>query len=233
MSISKKILIGPNGWEAYIRSVGGTNIEMDFYWQKATDILKHHRAATISVDSISDKIIYDTLRTQEEILDLNGFDYSQSEPDYTVIITELMSQERPKRVLAYPPGFAAVIETIPVIDPLGVHLLNDVWVSERDFAPWSMQEPIGTLTPTVEFRQPFYFNVVATDETTADADDGTITINDAWGGPGPLEYSINDGSSWQASNSFTGLADGTYQVKVRDANTDESFARETVIQPGA
>ena len=33
-----------------------------------------------------------------------------------------------------------------------------------------------------------------------------------------LEYSINNGGTWQLSNTFTGLAGGTYEIEVRNAD---------------
>ncbi|MCB0520279.1 MAG: hypothetical protein KDD27_15175, partial [Saprospiraceae bacterium] len=42
---------------------------------------------------------------------------------------------------------------------------------------------------------------------------GTIVVN-ATGG-GTLEYSVNDGTTWQASNTFSSLAAGSYTIKVR------------------
>lgn len=45
---------------------------------------------------------------------------------------------------------------------------------------------------------------------------GTITIT-ATGGNPPYQYSINGGATFQPSNTFTGLAGGTYNVVVRDA----------------
>ncbi len=48
--------------------------------------------------------------------------------------------------------------------------------------------------------------------------DGTITITSPSGGSGSYEYSANGGGSWQGSGSFTGLAVGTYDVRIRDLN---------------
>ena len=49
------------------------------------------------------------------------------------------------------------------------------------------------------------------------ASDGTITIT-ASGGTAPLEYSINNGSSFDPNNVFNGLDVGTYDVVVRDVS---------------
>lgn len=49
------------------------------------------------------------------------------------------------------------------------------------------------------------------------SNDGTITVT-ATGGTGTKQYSIDNGTTWQASNVFTGLAAGTYQLKIKDAN---------------
>ncbi|GAB1450156.1 hypothetical protein MASR2M47_02120 [Draconibacterium sp.] len=44
---------------------------------------------------------------------------------------------------------------------------------------------------------------------------GVITVNTA-GGSGSYEYSINNGSTWQTSNTFSNLLPGNYTVLVRD-----------------
>ncbi|MBS1612004.1 MAG: hypothetical protein JST49_04230, partial [Bacteroidetes bacterium] len=44
-----------------------------------------------------------------------------------------------------------------------------------------------------------------------------IVINAA-GGTGNYEYSITNGGSWQASNTFSGLANGSYTLRVKDVN---------------
>ncbi len=61
---------------------------------------------------------------------------------------------------------------------------------------------------------------------------GTITIT-ASGGTGALEYSIDNGLNYFSNGgSFTGLAAGTYNVKVRDANLCvKSGSTITVSQP--
>ena len=56
-----------------------------------------------------------------------------------------------------------------------------------------------------------------TDVTCFGANDGTITISNPLGGYGTYAYSINGGGSWQNSETFTNLAPGTYDVRIRDA----------------
>ncbi|MBU3678982.1 MAG: hypothetical protein FGM32_05160 [Candidatus Kapabacteria bacterium] len=65
------------------------------------------------------------------------------------------------------------------------------------------------------------------------ASDGQITVN-ASGGTNPLEFSRNNGSTWQSSNVFSGLAAGTYTMLVRDVNACASLPLTvTVSQPTA
>lgn len=57
---------------------------------------------------------------------------------------------------------------------------------------------------------------------------GSITVL-ATGGEGTYEYTIDGGANWQSTNSFTGLAAGTYQVGARDAqNTANVSAFQAV-----
>lgn len=60
-------------------------------------------------------------------------------------------------------------------------------------------------------------SVIKTDLTTCAGSDGTITIT-ANGGTGVLNYSIDNGASWQLSGVYAGLPSGSYDVKVKDAN---------------
>ena len=59
--------------------------------------------------------------------------------------------------------------------------------------------------------------VTSSDITCAGANNGTISITNPLGGYGTYSYTINGGASWQPSGSFTGLAPGTYNVRIRDA----------------
>lgn len=64
---------------------------------------------------------------------------------------------------------------------------------------------------------PQIVSVAAVDPLGCGLNTGTITVV-ATGTAGALEYSINDGSTFQASNIFTGLSAGSYNVRVRYAN---------------
>jgi len=59
-------------------------------------------------------------------------------------------------------------------------------------------------------------NVASTDITCYDADDGTITVSNPDGGTSPYQYSVDGGVNWQASGDFTGLQQGTYDVRIQD-----------------
>lgn len=62
--------------------------------------------------------------------------------------------------------------------------------------------------------------------------DGTILIN-ANGGSGALQFSINNGSSFSASNSFSSLIAGTYQIVVADTAGCNETAVIDILQPPA
>ena len=64
---------------------------------------------------------------------------------------------------------------------------------------------------------PSITNVASIDPTDCGLTDGAITIT-AIGGQGSYEYSIDSGTTWQASNTFNGLAGGSYNIKIRNAN---------------
>lgn len=61
--------------------------------------------------------------------------------------------------------------------------------------------------------------------------DGSITIT-ATGGTPPYQYSITNGTSYQSSNSFTGLPTAAYQVAVQDSNGCVVYGTESVTGAG-
>jgi gliding motility-associated-like protein/uncharacterized repeat protein (TIGR01451 family) len=70
--------------------------------------------------------------------------------------------------------------------------------------------------------------VVPTATSDCGQNDGTITIN-ATGGTAPLQYSINNGTTWQTNNTFTGVAVGSYTIKVRNADNSCELTHPTQI----
>lgn len=58
--------------------------------------------------------------------------------------------------------------------------------------------------------------------------DGTITVTGVAGGDAPYMYSI-DGATFQSSNIFTGLTQGTYTITIRDANDCTSITNDVTL----
>jgi len=81
------------------------------------------------------------------------------------------------------------------------------------------QESLGTTT-LIAPTEPSAISIASTDATNCDNADGTITITATQGTIASanvaLEYSIDGGATWQASNTFTALATGTYTIQVRN-----------------
>lgn len=65
--------------------------------------------------------------------------------------------------------------------------------------------------------------------------DGSITIDTWYSGYIDYEYSINNGTNWQESATFTNLIAGTYTIQVREKGDTSGekmiFAPETITQP--
>ncbi len=74
--------------------------------------------------------------------------------------------------------------------------------------------------------------VVGVDPNCNGASDGSITIN-ATGGTGILQYSIDNGVTFQAGNNFTGLSSGAYNIVVEDANGCQETTSATLTDPPA
>lgn len=96
--------------------------------------------------------------------------------------------------------------------PEGVFTLDSV-----DANGCVVSEPIvlvaSTTTPPPPSCTLVSFETVTTESSGSD---GTITFTNIQTASGNLTYSINGGVSFQSSNIFTGLADGVYDVVVKD-----------------
>ena len=62
------------------------------------------------------------------------------------------------------------------------------------------------------------------------ANNGSVSIT-ANGGTGALEYSIDNGSTFQSSNAFANLAPATYDVVVQDANGCTTTSQVIIFEP--
>ncbi len=81
-----------------------------------------------------------------------------------------------------------------------------------------------------EINQPplIMFETTVTDVLCQGGNSGTISFFNTTGGTGALEYSINNGTSFQSSPNFTGLTAGTYNLVVKDNNSCEVYGTATV-----
>ncbi len=59
---------------------------------------------------------------------------------------------------------------------------------------------------------------VSASGAACDQDNGSITVFASFPNGGPLEFQIVDNDEWFTENSFTGLASGTYNVRIRTAD---------------
>ena len=111
-------------------------------------------------------------------------------------------------------------------------------LSEGSYNP-QVRDAAGCTSPFFAFeneqlsmvRPSASFNTVADDCTTGTAD-GSILVGASGGAGAPYQYSIDNGATFSAVSSFTGIASGTYLVIVQDANGCQSLP-ETVFVDGA
>ena len=79
-------------------------------------------------------------------------------------------------------------------------------------------EATGTVAVLTDKIAPVINNVASSNPTDCGVADGTITITAVSSAANVLEYSINNGGTWQLNNMFVGLAGGTYEIEVRNAD---------------
>ncbi len=102
-----------------------------------------------------------------------------------------------------------------------------------------IKDSVGCATQVdviVETPEEMAANVITTNVNCFDGSDGTLSINNATGGNGNYEYSI-DGTTWTTDSQFSSLEAGTYIVKMRDLNfpsCEVILSSNTIItQPSA
>ncbi|MEO1259357.1 MAG: lamin tail domain-containing protein, partial [Bacteroidota bacterium] len=91
------------------------------------------------------------------------------------------------------------------------------------------QNPVELLAPTGCCTPPVV-SVPSVTQPTCTNPTGTIVVNAT--GTGTLEYSVDNGASWQTSNTFSGLAPGSYNIKVRlqnDPSCMSTYAQNPVV----
>ncbi len=74
------------------------------------------------------------------------------------------------------------------------------------------------------------FSTTIVDVLCSGGSTGQITFTGMAGGTGALQYSIDNGGTYSASTNFTGLAAGTYNLAVRDANNCVVYGTATINQ---
>ncbi len=82
-----------------------------------------------------------------------------------------------------------------------------------------------TAEETVEIGQPDELDavMVVINVSAPGEDDGSIEFTMVSGGSGSFEYSIDGGSEWETNPLFEGLEEGSYDVRIRDANNTDCF----------
>lgn len=88
----------------------------------------------------------------------------------------------------------------------------------------------ATYDITIVQDDPLSISVTNTDILCSGESQAEITIT-ATGGEAPYTYSIDNGSSYQTSNTFVNLPAGSYNVRVRDANNCEVTEIYTITEP--
>ena len=83
-------------------------------------------------------------------------------------------------------------------------------------------------TVTIEVPDPITATVTITENLTCTTGGAEITVTDVSGGTPAYTYSI-DGVNFQTSNVFGGLAAGTYNVVVQDANTCTFTSSDIIV----
>ena len=103
----------------------------------------------------------------------------------------------------------------------------DVYIRDKNGASGYCQ---ATYDITIVKDAPLVLSVSNTDILCSGQASSTITIG-ITGGKAPFSYSINNGSTYQTSNTFINKAAGSYNIRVRDANNCQVNQILTITEP--
>jgi len=230
MSQSKKILITPNGYESFVNVADEPATTLELWYMVSNDILKRLFITAQTIDFAASNLVSRVLKSTYQVNNLNGFDYSAAKPDYSLIDKTLIAVESQKDYKTAI-DLNLVTNDQNVVDAIGGTCLQLAYQNEADWKQWVQEnEAINVVNPdgSANLRQPFYLSIDVDDEVDTGGD-GEITVTSAWGGATPLEYSKDDGANWQASNTFSDLSAGDYDVMAKDADGNESIARTITV----
>ncbi|HKV42724.1 MAG TPA: putative Ig domain-containing protein, partial [Blastocatellia bacterium] len=93
--------------------------------------------------------------------------------------------------------------------------------------------PISTGGLTINLRPAINFTTSNASPGCPGTQTGSITINASGGSPGALQYSDDGGATFQASNVFSNLAAGMYQLVVKDAAGCTKTGSTTLTDPAS
>jgi gliding motility-associated-like protein len=93
-------------------------------------------------------------------------------------------------------------------------------------------DPLCTLTATATVTQPndLTLTITSTNLSCFENNGGTINLTVS-NGTAPYQYSINGGTTFQATGAFTSLAANNYDILVQDANGCQKTSQITLSQP--
>lgn len=124
--------------------------------------------------------------------------------------------------------------------PFQYSLDNILYVSSNILGPLGagnyrayVQDSIGcvdSVNVTITQPAPIDLTIVLTPNKCHNDATGGITISPR-GGTAPYQYSIDAGSSFSFTNSFSGLVAGIYNIVVKDRNNCSTTATTTLINP--
>ena len=162
----------------------------------------------------------------------------------TPTIVTVSSGSAPTITASGPTAFCQGDDVILVTDPGSSYLWSSgettqsITVSASGVFTVTVTDSVGcsgtSLPTTVTVSpSPTIDLVTSTDASSCGASDGTINIS-ASGGTAPLQYSIDGGATFVATNGFSGLSTGNYDVVVTDVLGCTVVGNtETITAPGA